>query len=352
MRFETRAIHVGQDPDAEFGSVNVPIYQTSTYAQPAVGKPKAWDYARAGNPTREALAAGARLARGRLEGPLLLERPGRDDDAAADAEAGRPRADLGRRVRRDVPVARPGHGPVGSRVRHGGHDRPRRLPLRRTGEHRARVGRVPHQPLPEGDRHRRGRRPRAQGGRAVRRGQHVRDAVPAATARARRRRRVALDDEVPRRALGPDRRRARDERRRAHRAPVVPRERGGRRPRPDGLLPRAPRREDARPADGGALPGREADRRVPPGAPEGHARPLSGAARPSRVRGRGPADARFRRHGELRGRHPRRGDPGGGVDEAVLPGRVARRRRIADRAARPDDARERHRVADRGTRQR
>jgi cystathionine beta-lyase/cystathionine gamma-synthase len=55
MRFQTRAIHVGQDPDAEYGSVNVPIYQTSTYAQPAVGKPKAYDYARAGNPTREAL---------------------------------------------------------------------------------------------------------------------------------------------------------------------------------------------------------------------------------------------------------------------------------------------------------
>jgi cystathionine gamma-synthase len=55
MRFETRAIHVGQDPEAEFGAVSVPIYQTSTYAQPAVGKPKAWDYARAGNPTREAL---------------------------------------------------------------------------------------------------------------------------------------------------------------------------------------------------------------------------------------------------------------------------------------------------------
>jgi cystathionine gamma-synthase len=53
--FETRAIHVGQEPDTEFGSVNVPIYQTSTYAQPAVGKPKAYDYARAGNPTREAL---------------------------------------------------------------------------------------------------------------------------------------------------------------------------------------------------------------------------------------------------------------------------------------------------------
>lgn len=55
MQFETRAIHVGQEPDAEFGAVNVPIYQTSTYAQPAVGKPKAYDYARGGNPTREAL---------------------------------------------------------------------------------------------------------------------------------------------------------------------------------------------------------------------------------------------------------------------------------------------------------
>ncbi|MGZ8625935.1 MAG: cystathionine gamma-synthase [Actinomycetota bacterium] len=55
MRFETRAIHVGQEPDAEFGAVNVPIYQTSTYAQPAVGKPKAYDYARGGNPTRAAL---------------------------------------------------------------------------------------------------------------------------------------------------------------------------------------------------------------------------------------------------------------------------------------------------------
>ena len=54
LRFETRAIHVGQEPDALYGAVNVPIYQTSTYAQPEVGAPKAWDYARGGNPTREA----------------------------------------------------------------------------------------------------------------------------------------------------------------------------------------------------------------------------------------------------------------------------------------------------------
>src|SRR4026208_1393159 len=55
MRFETRAIHVGQDPDPAYGAVSVPIYQTSTYAQEAVGKDKGYDYARTGNPTRTAL---------------------------------------------------------------------------------------------------------------------------------------------------------------------------------------------------------------------------------------------------------------------------------------------------------
>ena len=55
MRFETRAIHAGQQPEAAYGAVNVPIYQTSTYAQPKVGEPKRFDYARGGNPTREAL---------------------------------------------------------------------------------------------------------------------------------------------------------------------------------------------------------------------------------------------------------------------------------------------------------
>ncbi len=54
LRFETRAIHVGQEPDETFGAVNIPIYQTSTYAQPQVGRPKRYDYARGGNPTREA----------------------------------------------------------------------------------------------------------------------------------------------------------------------------------------------------------------------------------------------------------------------------------------------------------
>ncbi len=51
---ETLAIHAGQDPEPLYGAVNVPIYQTSTYAQPAVGEPRRWDYGRGGNPTREA----------------------------------------------------------------------------------------------------------------------------------------------------------------------------------------------------------------------------------------------------------------------------------------------------------
>ena len=55
MDFETRAIHVGQEPDPTTGAVITPIYQTSTYAQEAVGVHKGYDYARVANPTRTAL---------------------------------------------------------------------------------------------------------------------------------------------------------------------------------------------------------------------------------------------------------------------------------------------------------
>ena len=55
MEFETRAIHEGQAPDPATGSVTVPIYQTSTYVQEAVGRHKGYDYARSTNPTRTAL---------------------------------------------------------------------------------------------------------------------------------------------------------------------------------------------------------------------------------------------------------------------------------------------------------
>src|SRR5215470_7823991 len=55
MNFETRAIHVGQEPDPATGAVTTPIYQTSTFAQEAVGVHKGYDYARVANPTRTAL---------------------------------------------------------------------------------------------------------------------------------------------------------------------------------------------------------------------------------------------------------------------------------------------------------
>jgi cystathionine beta-lyase/cystathionine gamma-synthase len=55
VEFETRAIHVGQEPDSATGALTTPIYQTSTYAQEAVGVHKGYDYARVANPTRTAL---------------------------------------------------------------------------------------------------------------------------------------------------------------------------------------------------------------------------------------------------------------------------------------------------------
>ena len=55
MDFETRAIHEGQEPDPATGSITVPIYQTSTFVQDAVGDHRGYDYARVSNPTRTAL---------------------------------------------------------------------------------------------------------------------------------------------------------------------------------------------------------------------------------------------------------------------------------------------------------
>ena len=55
MRFETLAIHTGERPDAAFGAVSVPIYQTSTFAFKDVGKTRGYDYSRSANPTRKVL---------------------------------------------------------------------------------------------------------------------------------------------------------------------------------------------------------------------------------------------------------------------------------------------------------
>lgn len=55
MGFATTAIHTGSEPDEATGSVTVPIYQTSTYAQDGLGKNKGYEYARTQNPTRSAV---------------------------------------------------------------------------------------------------------------------------------------------------------------------------------------------------------------------------------------------------------------------------------------------------------
>ena len=55
MKFETKAIHIGQEPDKATGAIIVPIYQTSTYVQESPGKHKGYEYSRTANPTRLAL---------------------------------------------------------------------------------------------------------------------------------------------------------------------------------------------------------------------------------------------------------------------------------------------------------
>ncbi|MFH1226601.1 MAG: cystathionine gamma-synthase [Planctomycetota bacterium] len=55
MKFATKAIHAGNDPDTATGAISVPIYQTSTFVQEAVGVHKGFCYSRTGNPTRSAL---------------------------------------------------------------------------------------------------------------------------------------------------------------------------------------------------------------------------------------------------------------------------------------------------------
>ncbi len=57
MKFETKTIHAGIEPDPSTGAIMTPIYQTSTYVQESPGKHKGYEYARTQNPTRTVLEA-------------------------------------------------------------------------------------------------------------------------------------------------------------------------------------------------------------------------------------------------------------------------------------------------------
>ena len=54
-KFETNAIHIGNEPDSSTGSISPPIHLTSTYVQEGIGKNKGYDYSRGNNPTRQRL---------------------------------------------------------------------------------------------------------------------------------------------------------------------------------------------------------------------------------------------------------------------------------------------------------
>ena len=55
MKFDTKTIHAGIEPDPSTGAIMTPIYQTSTYVQSAPGDHKGYEYARTQNPTRQTL---------------------------------------------------------------------------------------------------------------------------------------------------------------------------------------------------------------------------------------------------------------------------------------------------------
>src|SRR2546425_7256224 len=99
LRFATKAIHAGQEPDKATGSVTIPIYQTSTYAQPEPGREGPYVYSRTANPTRTALEKNlAALENGRYglafssgmaaTTPILILLRKRDHVVSADAVYG------------------------------------------------------------------------------------------------------------------------------------------------------------------------------------------------------------------------------------------------------------------------
>jgi cystathionine beta-lyase/cystathionine gamma-synthase len=69
LSFETLAVHAGAEPDELTGAVAPPIYQTSTYEQDAVGRPRrGYEYARSQNPTRERLERAVAALEGGRQG--------------------------------------------------------------------------------------------------------------------------------------------------------------------------------------------------------------------------------------------------------------------------------------------
>ena len=346
MDFETRAIHAGQEPDPTTGAVTTPIYQTSTYAQEAVGVHKGYDYARVANPTRtaleECLASLENAAYGHAFSSGLgatttimhLVDPGERVVCVNDVYGGI--------YRMFSQVYEPkGYGfdyitPDEVSTNLAAHlDERTRIVWVET----------PTNPLLN-----------IVDIRAAADAAHAAGAILVvdntfATPYLQQPLELGADIVVhsTTKYLGGhsdvDRRLRRHERPDDLGAAALPAEVARRRPGPVRRLARAPRAEDAGGADAPALRERARGRRVPAGAPARDRRALPGPAVASGARARRAPDARLRRHGLV----PARVGAGGGrarrADERLDAGREPRRRREPDRAPVPDDARRRPRPA-------
>ena len=214
LAFETRAIHAGSAPTRRPGAVMTPVYLTSTYVQDGPGVHKGFEYSRTHNPTRDALEGCLASLEGAKHGLAFASGLAATDCLMHLLDAGDHVVDsddvYGGTFRLFDKVFRR----LGLEFTRRGHDRRPRTSSGRS----ARTPRLvwietPTNPMLKlADIAAVAAIAKAKGV-LHRRGQHVRDAVLPAAARARRRRRAPLDDQVPERPQRRRRRRRPDERR-------------------------------------------------------------------------------------------------------------------------------------------
>ena len=211
MGFSTDCIHAGNEPDPTTGAVTVPIYQTSTYVQEALGKHKGYEYARTQNPTRHALEENLAVLEGGAGARAFASGMAAITAISTFVKAGEhvvcSNMTYGGTFRYYTKIqAR--YGVEFTFVDTSDDERGAARPSARTRScctsSRRRIRRCAL-------RHRAALGARARARRARRRRQHVLLAVPAEAARARRRHRRPLDDEVPERPLRLGRRHRRRE---------------------------------------------------------------------------------------------------------------------------------------------
>ena len=177
MDFETRAIHAGQEPDPATGAVTTPIYQTSTFAQEAVGVHKGYDYARVGEPDPHRARGMPRVARERRARPRVLVGIGATTTIMHLLDPGDHVVCVNDVYGGTYRMFSQVYEPKGYRFDYATPEELVRRATRADRRRTARLDRDADEPAAEHRRHRGGRRRREGGRGAPRRRQHVRDAV-------------------------------------------------------------------------------------------------------------------------------------------------------------------------------